>query len=322
MKHTIIVTGTGSLIGQAVIKSLKKSELAAEIRIVGCDYFPNTAGSFWCDENHLLPDLLKKENSEKWKKAVVAMIEKEKAKMLFIGLDFELMPFADLKNEIESKTKCQVIVSNKTILEIGNDKYLTYKFLKENGLNYPKTFLPQELDFAKIEYPVILKPRVGARSKGVYIIKNKEDLLEKIKLVKEPIIQELIGDHQSEYTCGVLFMDGKIVDSIALRRDLKEGNTHIAEYKKNFSKKIYDYVEQIAMKLKPYGSCNFQLRLHKDGEPYLFEINPRCSGTTYIRSLFGFMEVEYIAKKILNYPTKSFELKEGLAYRYYEEKLA
>ena len=319
--HNIIVTGTGSLIGQAIIKSIKRSDLSDKIKIIGCDYFADTVGSFWCDKNYILPDILKVENKLSWQESIFEIAKKEAAEILFIGLDFELILFASLKDKIFAETGCKVVVSDQKALEIGNDKYLTYEFLKKNNLNYPKTWLASEVNDDEIEYPCILKPRVGARSKGVYVIKNKDDLIKKIPLINGAIIQELIGNDETEYTCGVLCMDGKIIDSIALRRQLKEGNTHIAEYKNNFDQKIYQYIEEIALKTGSNGSSNFQLRLNKNGDPLLFEINPRCSGTTYMRSLFGFNEVEYMIKYILNYPVKPFELKEGRVYRYYEEKL-
>ena len=43
------VTGTGSLIGQSIIKSILKSNLLKnKIDIIGFDYFKETVGSFWC----------------------------------------------------------------------------------------------------------------------------------------------------------------------------------------------------------------------------------------------------------------------------------
>lgn len=320
-KIKIGVTGTGSLIGQAIIKSIRASSFSEKLMIVGFDYFSNTVGSFWCDQNYLLPDVLKLENKEKWKAMILEVINTEKLSILFIGVDFELLLFARLRREIEISTGCKVVVSSEQVINIGNDKYLTQEFLKENGLNYPKTWLPAEISNSEFEYPCILKPRVGARSKGVSVIKNKEDMDKKSQLVKEPIVQELIGDDSREFTCGVLCFDNKVIGSIALNRYLKEGNTCLAEYNKNYDGRIYDYLEKIALKLNPHGSCNMQLRLNTDGEPFLFEINPRFSGTTYIRSLFGFKEVEYTIRYLLNMKTIPFQLREGKAYRYYEEKL-
>ena len=37
--HKIVVTGTGSLIGQAIIKSIKGSSFERKIELIGLDYF-------------------------------------------------------------------------------------------------------------------------------------------------------------------------------------------------------------------------------------------------------------------------------------------
>ncbi len=320
-KVSIAITGTGSLIGQAIIKSLKQSNLQSKIKLIGFDYFDYTVGSFWCEQNYILPDILKPSKESEWFNLVLDIIQKERIFILFIGLDFELLLFAKYKDEIEKNSNCKVVVSDEQLLKIGNDKYLTYQFLKDHNLNYPKTFLPVNFDQSKIGYPFIIKPRVGARSKGVYIIKNEKEFLQNISQVHEPIIQELIGNDETEYTCGVLCFDNKIVDLIVLKRSLKEGNTYIAEYKTDFPPIIYEYIRSIAQILNPFGPCNLQLRLDEQGRPNLFEINPRFSGTTYFRSLFGFKEVEYTANYLLSNALLPFTMKDGKAYRYFEEKL-
>ena len=54
------ITGTGSLIGQAIIKSIKQSSFKNE-RLIGIDYFTETIGSYWTDKNYILPDILDKD---------------------------------------------------------------------------------------------------------------------------------------------------------------------------------------------------------------------------------------------------------------------
>ncbi len=71
--------------------------------------------------------------------------------------------------------------------------------------------------------------------------------------------------------------------------------------------------------LKPFGACNFQLRLDSKGVPKIFEINSRHSGTTYIRSLFGYKEIEYIINALLFNKEIEFEIQEGTVVRYYDE---
>jgi len=315
------ITGTGSLIGQAIIKSIQRSGESDNYNLIGFDYFENTVGSFWCSENHVLPDLLDKNLKDQWLEELIRIIKDKKIKVLFPGVDFELEPLSQHKDLIYKETGCSVIVSSSDVIRIGNDKYLTYKFLKDNNLNYPKTYLPQEIGSSSLDYPVILKPRIGARSVGVFKIKNKEELNSALIDANEPIIQELIGNDNSEFTCGVIAFNGEVKQMIAIKRSLKGGNTFISEFKKDFPIEIYNYLNAIASKLMMHGSCNFQLRIDNNGIPKLFEINPRHSGTSYIRSLFGYNEVIYILKYVLEDKEIEFELKEGKVLRYFEEKL-
>ncbi len=323
MKSNILITGTGSLIGQAIIKSINFSEIRDKITLVGCDYFPNTVGSFWCDKNYVLPDLLNPLEIENWKNAIINIVMKSEVRIIFVGVDFELAFFADLKAELKEKYECTVIVSNKKVIEIGNDKYKTYEFLLEHGIRAPRTYLLEEMEDSKLDYPFILKPRNGARSRGVEIVKGVESYLNLYEKYKDKnyIAQELIGTCDTEYTCGILCWDGVCIDNIILKRVLKEGNTIYAEYSGNSETKIKEYIKCIGDALKPYGSCNLQLRTDKDGIPYLFEINPRFSGTTYMRALFGYNEVEFIICKIMGWKDTILNPKQGKVYRFFEERL-
>ncbi|MBD3271939.1 MAG: ATP-grasp domain-containing protein [Elusimicrobia bacterium] len=319
-KIKIGVTGLGSLIGQAIVKSIINSELTSKIHIIGFDYFTHTIGSFWVDNSIVLPDCLKKEIAEEyWLEKIIDYIGQEDIKVLFIGLDFELKLFAKYKNIIESRTQCKVMVSDYNVIEIADDKYLTYKFLKDNKLYYPETYLPDEINNTNIHFPCIVKPRSGWRSKDVYTVENINVLHEMLPKIKNPIIQELIGSHEDEYTCGIIYFNNSLKKMIALQRDLKDGNTITACFRKNIPQIIYEYIQQVSDYLKPFGACNYQLRMDNNMKPKIFEINARHSGTTYIRSLFGFYEVEYILAYVMGYRIKDFDIKEGVVKRYYNE---
>lgn len=321
-KPKILVTGTGSLIGQAIIKSIINSSIKENITLFGCDYFENTVGSYWCVENFILPDILNPLETENWRRKINDIIVKYDIDIIFVGVDFELLYFADIKDELK-ECHCTVIVSDRKVIEIGNDKYRTFKFLNENVIPAPKTYLLEETTSISLEYPFIIKPRIGARSRGVEVIRSEEEYAVFFNQFKNQgyIAQELVGDETSEYTCGVLCWEGKCVQSIVLKRKLKEGNTVFAEYDKNEDEKIAHYVQSIANVLKPYGSCNLQLRIDEKGQPKLFEINPRFSGTTFMRALLGYNEVEFMICRILGWKEPTLIKKNGKVIRYYEERL-
>ena len=320
MTTKIGITGTGSLIGQAIIKCIKSSKYASVSQLIGFDYFSGTIGSYWCSQNFTLPDIYINPSLEKeWLTTIIDLCIKNKLEYLFVGVDFELPLFSKYKSHIEEVTNVKIFVSDESVINVGNDKYKTYKFLEDNNLNYPLTSSYADFSESVFDYPVILKPAVGARSRGVYKINNTEELDKFALKIKLPIVQELIGDDESEFTCGVLMLEGQFISSIALRRTLKEGNTSKAFYKTNFPDIIYSYIKDICLALKPYGSCNLQLRIDKNGVPKLFEINPRHSGTTFIRSQFGYNEIEMILDYFIEGKVKTPKLREGVVIRYYDE---
>lgn len=320
-KINVGVTGTGSLIGQAVIKSLKYSDLKDRVTIVGLDYFENTMGSYWAERNYLLPDILKAEVTEaEWLDQLIQIIKMEELAYLFVGVDFELPILAEAKQMLFDEANCIVIVSDPEVIRIGNDKYETYQFLVQHDIAAPKTYLFENYREGDMEFPCIVKPAVGARSRGVSVVKTEQELQSAASCISRPIVQELIGDPGCEYTCGAIYLEGEVKEVISLRRDLKEGNTCDAYYEGPLCR-VDDYVRQIAGCLKPMGACNFQLRIDKEGDPKLFEINPRHSGTTFVRALFGFNEVEYILKNFMGESIPQFQLRTGLVKRFYDEVL-
>ena len=319
-KINVGVTGIGSLIGQAIIKSIQRSDLNDKINIIGFDYFKDTVGGFWIDEKYILPDILNPEvNHNVWLDVIVKLIIERNIKLLFVGVDFELPIFAKYKEEIQRITGATVMVSTLGVVEIADDKFLTYEFLNNNGLLHPRSYLPGQVDYDSLIYPVIIKPRKGARSIGVHKVEDKSNLIRVIEDVKEPVIQECVGVDTDEFTCGTIYLNDELKKIIVLRRSLKEGNTFISHYSKDFPEIITTYLKEVTQCLKPFGACNFQLRLDENGTPKIFEINSRHSGTTYIRSLFGYKEIEYIINLLLFNKEIEFDLREGTVVRYFDE---
>ena len=94
--------------------------------------------------------------------------------------DIDLPVLAKNKN-LFSKIGVQVIVSDFEIVNICNDKWLTYKFLSENEFNVPKTYIDiqkvkQDLEKGLLNFPIIIKPRWGMGSIGVFQADNVQEL--------------------------------------------------------------------------------------------------------------------------------------------------
>lgn len=322
MKANIGITGTGSLIGQAIIKCVRQSSLRDRCRMIGFDYFPDTVGSYWVAENELLPDLLSRDvTSDQWVDRLIEAIRRHDLEVLFCGVDFELPVLAAARPRIERETGCQVLVSDPDVVEIADDKYQTFTFLESHALTRPETVLASEIDSADLTYPCILKPRRGARSRGVFRVADSGEVRRRL-MGGDPaafVLQELVGDDRTEYSCGVVCLDGRLEQMISLRRDLKEGNTANAYFDGAVPPQIAPYLEKVVDALRPRGACNFQLRLDRGGTPKIFEINARHSGTTYMRALFGMNEVECILRSLSGLPPAETTLRFGLVKRFYDE---
>ncbi|MGF1943685.1 ATP-grasp domain-containing protein [Enterococcus casseliflavus] len=94
--------------------------------------------------------------------------------------DIDVLKLSEYKNDFAS-LGINVLVGDKSQIEICNDKYLTYKILSEKGLNLPSSYLyleevKENLKSRQINFPLIVKPRWGMGSIGVYEANNINEL--------------------------------------------------------------------------------------------------------------------------------------------------
>jgi carbamoyl-phosphate synthase large subunit len=308
--YNIGVTGVGGGVGQSILKSLTETDY----NLVALDGELLGVGLYASHTSYLIPYA----KDINYINRLLEICKKEKITLLFPGLDAELMPLS-LNVEAFKAIGTTVVVSRPEVVKISDDKQQTYDELIKAGVSVPFTasangFIPDENDF-----PLILKQKVGgARSKNVFVIQNSSEwnvTLEKIGVnLSDFIVMEYIeGD---EYTCGTINLDETCKGIIIMRRILRDGDTYkcFTEINDIIEKEVRLVVETI----KPFGACNVQLRM-KNGKPYVFEINARCSGTTAARTLSGFNEPQMIADYLLKGIEPTYDIKEQTILRYYKE---
>ncbi|MBF0386256.1 MAG: ATP-grasp domain-containing protein [Candidatus Omnitrophica bacterium] len=316
----VLVTGVGSLIGQGLLRALKSSALSC--CITGTDYFAHAVGLYWVDRGYILPDLLAPGvTGRAWLAEIVRIIGERRIDVVLVGLDFEVAIFAENRRIIEEQTGAKVIVATSEAVAICKDKYRTALFLQESGFLFPDSCLPQDIEtfLERRAFPLVVKPRAGFRSRDLFVVRDRKELAEAMSRCPDPVVQEQVGVCEAEYTCGTVCQGGESLSVIALRRDLKDGNTIRAVFDEQCLG-LHEFVRRAGLALRSDGPFNFQLRLTERG-PVVFEINPRFSGTTYMRTFFGVNEVEVLINKVhFGKDPVPVEWSSGVALRYYDDQ--
>jgi carbamoyl-phosphate synthase large subunit len=306
-KANVLVTGVGGGIGQSILKSLEGTDYSA----IAADADPLAAGLYAATRAYRIP----RADSPEFLPRVMEICCQEKCALIFPGIEPELPVLARASEQLRA-AGVTAVVSSPQVVEIADDKLLTARFLAENGFAAPIT-LPLAEACGSMHLPLVLKPRRGgARSKGVYVVRTEQELRFRCATIDAAnyIAQEYLGG--DEFTCGTINFEGRCHGVIVMRRTLRDGDTYKAFVEPDGN--IGEHVRAVAEKLVPFGPCNFQLRM-KHGGPCIFEINARCSGTTYCRALAGFNEPLMTAEFLLKKKTPKFKIREMSFLRYWKE---
>lgn len=337
-KIRIIVTGAGGGgVGRQVIKALR---LAGDrYHIIATDMTKYSMGLYDADSWHLVPSA----RSDNYIKELVGICKKEGAAVLIPGSEPELRVIADAVNEFTGIGILPLINGSEIIKRCLN-KWVTYKLLLNNGIDAPPSCLPHDIGYDENILPAIVKPTLGGGgSFNCYIAQDMTELDFFVDYISKqglkPMVQKYVGSYEEEYTVGVLtdMFDGGLLGSIAVRRQILSGlsnrmrivhrgsggllvvSSGISQGEVGDFPEVRDCCEQAALKLGSRGPMNFQCR--RDGDKvYIFEINPRFSGTTYIRAMMGFNGPDVLIRRnLLGENIKPTEYKKGMVLRGLEE---
>lgn len=222
--------------------------------------------------------------------------KENKIDILISLFDIDLLVLARNKERF-SAIGTRVIVSHPELIEICNDKWKTYLFLKENGFHVPKTYLTLHqvmlaLERGEIHYPVVVKPRFGCGSIALSIARDEMALLYyysrnnravnntylkyESAAVEEKILYQECLEGQEYGVDLINDLQGNPRNVIPKRKlAMRAGETDIAEISDNPA--IRAEAERLARLTGHIGNmdCDFFL---VDGKPYVLEMNARFGG--------------------------------------------
>jgi carbamoyl-phosphate synthase large subunit len=199
---------------------------------------------------------------------------RERIHLLIPTIDDELPLFGRHMEEFLA-TGIRVAVSSERTALLCNDKYSTANFLLKENIPFAHTWLPKELNPAKLSYPLFLKPRNGRGSVGAFPIRNERELRFFLNYVPDAIVQEFL--YGKEFTIDLLAdFSGKVISAVPRERIvIRSGVTDRGRTLHHSG--MISLAIRTAEALDIRGPANIQVKLD-DEAATIFEVNPRFSG--------------------------------------------
>ena len=265
----VLVTGAGGPAGVAVIRSLLKRD---DIEVFAADM------DGWASALYLVPAdhrrIVPAGRSGGFVDALIELCRSDRIDVLFSTVDVELPALALRRDELSEVGTILAAPSHATLVRTL-DKYQLAQACSPT-VNVPETRLLNE-DGAGVDwsFPVIVKPRSGAGSRGVRLVESREQL-DALGFDEKLMIQAYLpGD---EFSVDVLAdLDGNVIAAVPRSRERVDSGVSIAGRTVRRAE-LEETAAEVARAIGLTGVANVQLRYDRSGSPALLEVNPRFPG--------------------------------------------
>jgi len=195
-------------------------------------------------------------------------------------IDPELSLLSSYKKYFE-KDNITIIVSNKEVVDICYDKYLTYQLLMGSGIPCVKTYLDMNkvkeyIATGTLQFPLIVKPRFGSASIGLHKVNNMKELEFFLSCKEELIVQPFIKGEEYGVDCYIDLVSEDSTNIFMKRKiSMRAGETDKSIAVKE--PELKSLIQKLIHVLKPLGPIDVDCFKTKDGY-IISEINPRFGG--------------------------------------------
>jgi hypothetical protein len=341
----ILITSVGSLVGQNILDSLETRRHL--VRVTGLNSEAENQRIFRCDKAYLVPQV---RQTEEFSVAFDRIFRDENPDLVFAGRDIDVLFLAKYKKEhpeIGNRIPC----GDPCLAEMMLDKLGSCHFADRHGLPFAATFLfrnhndrPSLNNFiSEFGFPLVVKPRRGFASLGVYYLLNMQQLEPWLKKNNEILFQEFLGDKKiieqfegigksgiplyfqvpedCHYAAQVVLSPGGFpIRSIITKHTMFGGK---AESLKIFISPEVDKLVSDAAGIIGAGGWSGFLNLQFKEDRFhtwkFYEFNPRMVGATSARLLMGFDEIGMLIENFFpgkNFPDLSLpEFRDGMVLK-------
>ncbi len=313
--YTVLVTGVGAIIGYGAVRSLRAAR--TDVRIVGMDIYPDAVGQVWCDAFAAATAAA----DPGYVDFLAEVIGKHRIDLVIPAIEQDVLRMSRERHLLE-RTGARFALNAADLITTADDKWSMHTRLHAAGVPTIPTAIDGTFSelAARFGLPFIVKPRRSYASKGLVRVETEEDYQHwQSRLGDGFMAQQLVGDHQGEYTVGAFGLgDGTVTGTMMLRRTLaRDGST--AKAWTSSIPELEAAVNGLAKLFRPIGPTNFQFRRH-GGAYLLLEINPRLSSSTSVRAAFGANDAAMCVEYFLEGRTPApGPMRSGFAVRYIED---
>jgi carbamoyl-phosphate synthase large subunit len=289
----VLITGAGGPAGVAVIRSLAARD---DMDVFAADMDGWASGLYLVggDRRRIVPPGLRADFVD----AVIGIVRADRIDLVVSTVDVELVPLSSRRGELGAP----LAAASEQALRTCLDKWLLVQACAPHARVPATALLTAEGIAREWDFPVIVKPRSGAGSRGVHLVADRE------ALEAEPrddawIIQEnLPGD---EFSVDVLMgSDGRAIAAVPRLRARVDSGVAIAGQTVHRDE-LERTAEACAAAAGIVGVCNVQLRYDSIGVAALLEINPRFPGSMPLTIAAGVDMPGLLADMTLGRPVPS-----------------
>ena len=250
---------------------------------------PDATGFLAADEARIVPQSA----SSGYIDVMVGLCKEWDVQLLFSLHDWDAPVLARAKDRLLDIGTIPIMGSPE-LLATCLDKYMTVRAMTKIGIRCPKTVLSMEAALAQIPFPMIVKPRWGQGSIGLFKVYDRDELISAVMFaekrarnfsavcpeidVSQPqvIIQECIS--AQEYGCDIVNdLSGGFRNAFVKRKfAMRSGETDAAESVE--CPAIQEASRRIAEWSCHLGCMDSDWFLPEGGKPILIELNPRFGG--------------------------------------------
>jgi len=244
-----------------------------------------------------------------------------KIALLIPTIDTELELLSNAEEEF-LKIGTRVAISTRNVVSICRDKARTAAHLASQKIPVPRTIPIDELrlDISELAYPLLLKPRAGSSSKGLYKVDSEEELRNHCRFLRNYVAQELFSG--PEYTVNMFFDHARRLRCAIPHLRIETRSGEVSKGRTEANPALLELASKIGEALPgAFGALCFQAILTAS-HPVVFEINARFGGGYPLAHHAGGRFSKWLLEWAFGLPTSiSSEWKDGLTMLRFDQSV-